>query len=378
MRVSRRSFVGSALAGSTALLTARGLEAATWDPSGSLPSMFDRNGVIALNSNENPYGPARAAIDAFAKAYDVANRYPAKTEDALREAIAARHGVKPENVLVGCGSGETLKMATEAYTSDSRHLVTASPTFEQPATAMQRLGRPIKASNVDSGLGLDLNAMENDSANAGLVFLCNPNNPTGTVHSLRDVLSFIERVNRKSPGTMILVDEAYFEYVDHPDYGTAIPAALANKSILVARTFSKVFGLAGMRVGYGIAHADVVAKLAPWRVQNGISQLSIAAAVASANLTEHVKTQQKLNNEARAYARKAMNDAGFKTLPSHTNFIMSDIKRDPKAFQDLMLTKGVAVGRPFPPLKTHARISIGTVDEMHKAMPIILNALKSA
>jgi histidinol-phosphate aminotransferase len=177
---------------------------------------------------------------------------------------------------------------------------------------------------------------------------------------------------------MILVDEAYFEYVDHPDYDTAIPAALANKSVLVSRTFSKVFGLAGMRVGYGIAHADVVAKLAPWRVQNGISQLGIAAAVASANLGDHIKAQQKLNNEARKFARDAMNNAGFKTLPSHTNFIMSDIGRDPKAFQDLMLTKGVAVGRPFPPLKTHARISIGTVEEMHKAMPIILNALQKA
>jgi histidinol-phosphate aminotransferase len=201
--------------------------------------------------------------------------------------------------------------------------------------------------------------MEAASIGAGLVFVCNPNNPTGTVHSLSDVLALVERVNRRAPQAHILIDEAYFEYVDLPGYGTAIPAALANKSIIVSRTFSKVFGLAGMRVGYAIAHADTIKRLEPWRLANGISQLSASAAVASCELEEHVKRQQQLNHEARAYTLQAVNGAGFKALPSHTNFILVDVRRDAAAFQKACLARNVAIGRPFPPLDRHARVSIG-------------------
>lgn len=372
MPQSRRAFLGTAVAGSASLipmLQARGLEGGSWSPH------FDTNGVIRLNSNENPNGPARAAVDAITRAFVDANRYTQSNDAALRAAVARRHGVKEENVLLGAGSGETLRICSEALTSSTAHLVAAAPTFEQPAAHMTRLGRETKAPPVDSMLRLDLGAMVAASPGAGLVFLCNPNNPTGSAYPLSDVLAFIQDVHRRSPNSFVLVDEAYFEYCDLAGYGTAIPAALADPRIIVARTFSKVFGLAGMRVGYGIAHADTIKRLEPWRLQNSVSALSSAAAMASCELAGHIKEQQRLNNEARAYALKTLNDAGFKALPTYTNFVMADIRRDAKAFQDACAKEGVAIGRPFPPLNTHARISIGTMDEMRRALPVITRLL---
>ena len=375
MPQTRRGFVGSVV-GSAAMLPfvqARGLEGRWADPRGAL----DANGVIRLNSNENPYGPARTALDAITRAFTDANRYTGSNDAALKASIAMRHGVKEEQVLLGAGSGEILRIVCEALTSPAAHLVAAAPTFEQPAAHMARLGRRVDAPRVTAQLALDLDAMEAASPGAGVVFLCNPNNPTGTAYPVSDVLAFIERVHRRNPSCTVLVDEAYFEYCDLPGYGTAIPAALANPRIIVARTFSKVFGLAGMRVGYAIAHADTIKQLEPWRLQNSISALSSAAAAASCDLGDHIREQQRLNQEARRFTLQALGDAGFRARPTYTNFVMTDIGRDAKAFQAACLAKGVAIGRPFPPLDTHARISVGTMDEMRRAMPIIVGLLKA-
>lgn len=381
---SRRSFLGTATAlvgGATMIpmLQARGMEA-SWAGSDPLERAiargFDANGVIRLNSNENPYGPSRTAIDAVLKSFDAANRYPRDSDAALRSAIAKRHGVKDENVLIGAGSGETLRIATEAYTSATAHLVAAAPTFENPITAATRLQRPIKAPKVDSHFRLDLDAMAAASPGAGLVFVCNPNNPTGTVYPLSDVLALVDKVNRSAPTARILIDEAYFEYCDLPGYDTAIPAALANKSIIVSRTFSKIFGLAGMRAGYAIAHADTIKALEPWRMANGVSAITAAAAVASCDLNDHVTRQAALNREVREYTLKTLNAAGFKAHPTYTNFVLAEVGRDPNEFQKACLAKGVAIGRAFPPLDKHARISVGTREEMEKALPIVLALLK--
>lgn len=374
MPQSRRAFLGTAAAGGVSLipmLQARGMEGGTWT------GAFDANGVIRLSSNENPYGPARSAVDAITRAFVDANRYTQATDAVLRTAIAKRHGVKDANVLIGAGSGETLRICSEALTSSAAHLVAASPTFEQPAAHMTRLGRETRAPKVDAMLRLDLGAMAASSSGAGLVFLCNPNNPTGTAYPLSDVMSFIGDVHRRSPNTYVLVDEAYFEYCDLAGYDTAIPAALANPRIIVARTFSKVFGLAGMRVGYGVAHADTIKKLEPWRLQNSVGALSAAAAVASCDLgPSYIREQQKLNGDARAYTLKVLNDAGITARPTFTNFVMADIRRDALKFQAACAKEGVAIGRSFPPLDTHARISIGTMDEMKRALPVITALLK--
>ena len=384
MPVTRRDFlsvVGAAGAATTLpWITARGHESnASGAPQRLTVSRASVAGtdLIRLDSNENPHGPAPEALAAIRKMFGTTARYPDAAEDALRAAIAQHHGVTIESVLLGCGSTEILKIATEAFTAPTRALVTTDPTFEIPRTTALRMGTPVTAVPVDGSLRLDLGAMHAACAGAGLVFVCNPNNPTGTLHGLSDLTRFVEMVNAKSPETMTLIDEAYFEFADDPAYGTAIPLAVSNTRVIVSRTFSKVHGMAGLRAGYAIAHPDTIKRLAPFRLESGINLFAGVAAVTSLGLASHLAKQQRLNAQSRDFAMGAMRDLGFTVVPSQTNFFMTDIRRDPKAFRTALRARGVAVGRQFPPLTTYTRISIGTMEEMRRAMAIVADVLRS-
>lgn len=377
MPLSRRTFVrtlslGGAGALGASLLQARGHEA--WarglDDGAPPPGALDGD-PLRLNSNENPYGPSAATLAAVQGAFRWASRYPRGHETPLVAAIAERHGVKPENVLLGAGSGEVLRTAVYAFTSPTRALVTAAPSFEDPVRYAELLGAPVHAVPVDGELRLDLARMAERCAGAGLAFVCNPNNPTGTVHPDAAVRDFVARVRRSSPETVILLDEAYHEYVDDPGYATALPLAKADPRVIVARTFSKVYGLAGLRVGYAVGHADTLAAMRRHRLANAVNAFGSIAALASLGDEAFVAEQRRLNREARALARRTLADAGFAVAPSETNFLLVDIRGDPRAFQQACEREGILVGRPFPPLATHARISIGTLEEMRRALPVI-------
>ena len=388
MPVSRRDFLstvgiaGAIGAGSTIpWIAARGQEARH---AVALNHLTPTDGLIArvvgdlirLDSNENPHGPAPEAVDAIMRVFGAASRYPDAAEDALRAAIADHHKVTVESVLLGCGSTEILKIATEALTSPTRALLTVAPTFEVPSATAKRMGTPITTVAVDRALRLDLDAMYALCVGAGMIFICNPNNPTGTLRSIADLKHFVTQVNTRSPDTYTLIDEAYFEFADDPSYGTAIPLAVGNTQVIVSRTFSKVHGMAGLRAGYAIAHPATIGRLARFRLESGINAFVGVAALASLGLTEHLARQQLLNAQARTFAMNAMRALGYTVVPSQTNFFMTDIKRDPKRFQAAMRARGVAVGRPFPPLNTYTRISIGTMSEMRQAMAIAADVLK--
>jgi histidinol-phosphate aminotransferase len=380
MAVSRRSFMRTLGAGGAGLLVAeylagRGQEA--FAATGRrLAAPRSRAAQIRIDSNQNPNGPAPAALEAIRAMFGEANRYPDDPDVQLREAIARAHRVKPQQVLLGCGSGEVLRYVTEAYVSPRRHLVTAAPTFEQPTRFATRVGAPVREVRVDANLRLDLDGMLREVPGAGLVFYCNPNNPTGAVHDANATRGFLRAVLDRSPETTILVDEAYFEYVDVTPWETMIPLAVRNPRIVVARTFSKVFGLAGMRVGYAVAHEDTIAKLETSRVPNGVNVLAAAAAMASLELGDHVRREVALNKAARDFTVKAFSEMGYPCQPTHTNFVMVDIRRDVKAFQTTCRERGVAVGRQFPPLNNHLRVSIGTMDEMERALPLVAASLR--
>lgn len=384
MPLSRRSFLaslGAAGAGTVAAsrtahalgwMSARGHEGARGD-AGRLTGATD---LIRLDSNENPNGPAADAIDAVMRMFSEAARYPDTHEEALQVAIAAHHKVSVDSVLLGCGSTEILALATQALTSPSRRLLTVAPTFETPRDVAARNNVPMQAINVDGSLRIDLQAMYELCQGAGLLFICNPNNPTGTLHGIDDLTHFIARVNARSPESYLLIDEAYFEYVEDPTYGTAIPEAVRNPRVIVSRTFSKVYGMAGMRAGYAIAHPETIRRLQPWRTPSGVNAFAAAAALSSLELPDHVTRQRALNTRARTFAMHAIRELGFTVVPSQTNFFLTDIKRDPRDFQRAMRARGVAVGRYFAPLTTHARISIGTMAEMEQAMAIAADVLK--
>ncbi|HJW33083.1 MAG TPA: aminotransferase class I/II-fold pyridoxal phosphate-dependent enzyme [Holophagaceae bacterium] len=332
-------------------------------------------GMIRLDSNENPNGPGERVFEAFRNAFSEANRYPFALENDLKAALAKANGVRPEHILLACGSTEILKVAVQTFASPQRALVAPTPSFEFPAVIAGILGFPVRKVPVDAKLRLDLTPMAEAAKGAGLVFFCNPNNPTATVHGKADVAAFIAQVGRTSPDTVILVDEAYHEYVDDPAYATAIPLALQNPNVIVARTFSKVFGLAGLRVGYAIGRPETLARMEMGMLPSGINQLALAGAALAVGDTAHIAEEQRKNREAKAFARAWFEKAGYSVGPSEANFLMIDIRRDVKAFKAACLKQGVAVGRPFPPLNTHLRLSIGTRAEMEAALDVFQKVL---
>lgn len=385
MAVSRRLFLGTLGAGgagllSAPLISARGREATLWGFQGGKATQgiqgiadrkadrrFAARAPVRIDSNENPVGPGSSALNAIRAHLDESNRYPILAEDDVVEAIAKLQGVSTDNVILGCGSGELLRTADYAFVSKSAAYVGAAPTFEAPGEFAQFLGAELRMLPVDSNLGLDLGAMGAAARGAGLVYICNPNNPTATAHSRSDVAEFIKSVNRASPNTTILVDEAYFEYVGTPGYDTLIPVAIENPRVVVLRTFSKVYGMAGLRIGYAVGRTETLAKMKQWVLGSNVSQLTLVAASAAMADRAHIAAEVRRNREVRAFTKKYFGDRGFKMSSGDANFVMVDIKQDAGAFKKAALAKGIAVGRAFPPLTTHARVTFGTMDEMKKA-----------
>jgi histidinol-phosphate aminotransferase len=297
----------------------------------------------------------------------------------LVEAIAAQNKVKPENVVLGAGSQEILKTAVWGFTSPARHLVTASPTFENATGTARRMGHPVIEIKVDSQFRLDLEGMLTTVRGAGLVFVNNPNNPTATVHSAKTIADFVERVRRISPDTVVLIDEAYHEYVTDPAYETAIPLAMATPNVFVARTFSKAFGMAGMRIGYAIGQTDTIKPLARLGMPYNISVLGVAAAVAAIGDQKHMDAERARNTEVRTFTQKTLEDLGCKCTASQANFLFVDVGRPASEFRAGCAAQGIGVGRDFPPFEgSHARISLGTMAEMQKAAAVFRDVLRPA
>jgi histidinol-phosphate aminotransferase len=333
---------------------------------------------IRLDSNENPNGPGKAALEAVRGMFTESNRYPDDTEGELAAAIAKHQAVATQNVLMACGSGEILRSACYAYTGPGKHLVMGSPTFETPGGFAESMGARVERVPVDKQLRLDLDQMLDKATGAGLIFFCNPNNPTATVWGQSDVNNFIAQVNKRSPNTMILMDEAYHEYVEDPNYKTSIPVSMNNPKVFTVRTFSKVFGMAGLRAGYAIGRPEALAPMAKHKLSSGVNVLAAACGIATLPDQGHINSEIKVNRDAKAFTVKAFEQLGFKPSASQANFIMVPIGRDSRAFKDACAKQGVLVGRPFPPLTTHARISIGTMDEMKKAVEVFKSVLSSA
>lgn len=395
MPVSRRSFLYSVSTGALTLpwVAARGAEAVatTIAAPGAVdvpdPFLGDADVIgravapqaLRLDSNENPYGAAPAVLDAVRAALGESNRYAYAPTAALRTALAkANGGLADDQVMLGAGSAEVLRTAVLAFTSATKPLVVAMPTYEAPARDAALFGHAVREVPVRDDLTVDLDRMAEAAVGAGLVFLCNPNNPTGIVHDRGAVEAFIARVRRTSPDTTILVDEAYHEYVDDPRYGSFLAMAATDPRVVVSRTFSKAYGMAGLRVGWGAGTAPTIAAMRRYAVPLAVNMLGASAAlVALAQPATHLDRQRALNREAREYTARWFRDRGYAVGPSETNFVVVDVRRDVKAFQAACRTEGVLVGRSFPRMATRARISIGTMDEMRQATEAFRRALQA-
>jgi histidinol-phosphate aminotransferase len=370
MSFTRRAFVKAAGIGGASVLAAR---RDAWAGMFQAPGPARPPGTLLLHNNENPLGPGPAVLDAVRAALGTggpAGRYAWTMVPELHAAIADRFGVNPENVVTGCGSTQVLRVAVQVFTSPARPLVAGQLTYEECAGYAGLIGTPVRAIPLDRALQLDLDAMAEAARGAGLVFLNNPNNPTGALLSGDAVDRFIERVFSVAPESVVLIDEAYHDYVTDKSHRTQVPRAIKDPRVIVARTFSKAHGMAGMRVGYAIGHPDTIKRL-EWEGPDAMNVAGIVAATASIKDQARLDREQARNTEARRFTIDWFARGGFPSIDSQTNFIFVDIKRPAKGFRDACREQGVLVARDFPPFeKSHVRISVGTLDEMKRAVDV--------
>src|SRR5260221_7730706 len=375
--LTRRRFVQTVGVGTAAFSGARARENSLWS---ALEPTVEAvaPGMLCLSSNENPLGPAPAVIDGIKAAFGPAGARPGRydgTQRPLIEAIAKKQGVKPENVVLGCGSTQILRSCTHLFTAKNRALVGTIPTYEECAGYAEVMGHPVRPVALDAELKIDLGKFADAAKGAGLVFYCNPNNPTATYVGARATREFLATLARESPDTYVLIDEAYFDYVTDPDHDTHIPVAVDNPHVIVARTFSKAYGMAGLRMGYAIGHVDTIKKMADWDAGAGTSSLNVLAMQAGLAAIQQdasfIAAERARNKAVRDFTMKWFADRAMKPTDSQANFMFVNIGRPAKDFRDACKAKGVLVARDFPPFeKTHCRISYGTMDEMNKAVPV--------
>jgi histidinol-phosphate aminotransferase len=347
-------------------VTARGREAGLME--------FGEQGMSAggmkpvrIASNENPVGPGQHVLDAIVGKFPEGHRYPfnaRQTDAAIVTALTAKFGAKAENVTLGAGSGEILVSAVRAFTSPTKPLVTAWPSFEAPRDTAKKIGTPVKEVALDDKLRIDVAKFVEASKGAGLVFFCNPNNPTATVHGKTTVADMVKQIRAASPDTVILIDEAYHDYVTDPSYQSAMDLAMTTPNVFVTRTFSKAYGMAGLRAGYAIGHAPTIKEINRYRMPYGLGTLVLGGAIVALGNQAHIDAERKRNTEVKAFTVKAFTDMGFTGT-------------DPAAgFRDACKASGILVGRDFPHYeKTHCRISIGTMDEMKRATEVFKKVL---
>jgi histidinol-phosphate aminotransferase len=318
-------------------------------------------GVVRLSSNENPRGPSAAAFQAMRRAFDLAWRYPDEQVDALAADIARLHGIERRQVIVGNGSSEILHQAAAAFAAPGRPVVAADPTFEAILHYADADGAGSVKVPLATGYRHDLAKMLAASPDPGLFYVCNPNNPTGTVTPRAELRAFLDQVPVKTP---VLVDEAYHHYAEDGEYESVMPLVAAHPNLIVARTFSKIYGMAGLRCGYAVAVPETIERLAARAAWDDMNVMAIAAARASLADAGHVERGRRENREAKAMTYAGLERLGFHPLPSATNFFMVDVGKDVASLIAALKERRVEVGRRFAAMPTHLRVTVGTREQM--------------
>ena len=376
MTVSRRSFV-------TGVATALGylgigpevdLFAQARPQGGAVPGAPRTRGAVddwdsfaKLASNENCWGPPESVMKAMNSAWKYSNRYGYPDGNLVQE-IAKHHGVKTENILLTAGSGEVLDVVGTAFLPAGKKVLGVEPTY---STVYQH-ATSIKTSAIKLPLGKDyridipamIKAANTQASQLGFVYLCNPNNPTGLIVTKQEVKQLLDGIPQGMP---VLIDEAYHHFVEDPNYATSVPYVLEGRPVIIARTFSKIAALAGMRLGYAIASAENIQKMRPYSM-GSINALVKWGGAAALKDTEGQARIKKMVLDLRKKTTADLVAHGYEVIPSETNFFMVHIGREVVPVIEEFRNKKVLVGRPFPPMTQHLRVSIGTADEMAQFM----------
>src|SRR5881227_2688881 len=358
--VSRRKFAQLLGAGAAAALVRPPLSFAKLTQPSATSSTAGGT-IVRLSANENPYGPSPNALKAMTDSFGLACRYPDEHNNLLLDKLAKLNGVSHDQILLGDGSGEILKLCAETFTGPQNgKLVAADPTFEAILNNASSNGAEVVIVPLTRSFQHDLPKML-DSTKAGLIYVCNPNNPTASITPKDELRDFIATT---PPQTMILVDEAYFHYADSPQYDSVIALVKDHPNLIVSRTFSKIYGMAGLRCGYCVAQKETIDRLRRNQMWDSVNCMALAAATASLDDLDHVPNGQRLNREAKTFVTSELDKMGYKQIPSQANFIMFDCKRPVVPLIKAMKERNVHVGRLFPALPNHMRLTIGKKSEM--------------
>ncbi len=356
--MNRRGFLHSgALLGLSPMLG----RAALAFPATTLTADYSR--PIRLNANENALGLSPKALEAATSALSESHRYPFSVMPEFQGRLAARHGVEEGHILLGNGSSELLRLVVGLFDPDRSLVLTADPTYEAVSGHADTLGLRVTRIPLRSDFSHDLEAMRPVVAGHRgpvLVYLCNPNNPTGTITPAAGMREWMDEA---PPDTLFLVDEAYHDYAEDPRYDSLVGEATRRDNLLVTRTFSKVYAMAGLRLGYLVGAVKWVRRL------DGFTRLnvsSVALAAASASLDDRAFVQRSIqsNQRGKTMLYQTLNALKVPYLPSDTNFVMFKVNGGLADFRRRMASSGVQVGRPFPPLLEYCRVTIGLPEEM--------------
>ncbi len=356
-QLTRRQWLsrsGSALGG--ILLASNGL---SMTGSGSRSS-FPSGSPVRMMFNENPYGPSPAARKAMTEAFNEGNLYSGAARRELRELIARQENVTPDHIIIGAGSREILNVAGLLCGLENGALVSPFPTFEAINSYAKNLGATVHRAPLDDEMGVDLAKMASMITNdTKLVYLCNPNNPTGKTIPDAQMRPFCEEISKDR---LVFVDEAYNEYVDDLQYKSSVELVREGRNIIVSRTASKIHGLAGLRVGFGIAQPDLIRRLQ--QISTGTTNIvGLRAAIASYRDREFQQFCLQKNKASKEIVYKLLQETGRRYLDSQTNFIFLHTGRPIEKFQQTMEKRGFLVGRPFPPYKNWCRLSLAKPEE---------------
>jgi histidinol-phosphate aminotransferase len=364
MRVSRRSLLQSLGATAVTGSTAKSLLGASV-PEVSEPSRCANPAQcsILLDHNENAYGPSEKVLQVLRDAPNTSNRYPRTEYDLLLSKIAALHGVKSEQIVLGCGSSEILRLITTKFLAPGKGLVQAAPTCPLLGRFARSMGAEVVDVPVTRTYEHDLEAMlARAGDSAGLVHICNPNNPTGTLIRRKDIETFVRKLPAKM---MVLVDEAYYDFVGPSGADASfLEQPFDDPRVMVTRTFSKMYGLAGMRVGYVVATPEIARRISADRVHPGISMVSAKAAAAALDDSEFVRVGAKRNADDRQEFSNQVNARFLHALDSHTNFFMLDPMRPIDQVLEHFKNHNIFIGPQIAEMPQYVRVSLGTPTEM--------------
>jgi histidinol-phosphate aminotransferase len=371
--VSRRRFIGAAGATVGVMALTPNKVEALWNrgyelQQGVQPRSQDAiekeyDAFAKIANNENPYGPPQSVLDAITHAFKYSNRY-GYPNGGLTQILAEHHGVKPENIVLAAGSGEILDVVGQTFLDMDSKVVGSNPSYG----SVYQLATTIKSDaflvpllpDASQDIPTMLKVTKKNYREVGFVYVCNPNNPTGRIIPKREMKQLVDGLPEDMP---VLIDEAYHHFVNNSDYETSIPLVNEGRPVIIARTFSKIAALAGVRIGYAVTTPEIARKMRSHQTGT-VSALAHHAAVAAMKDTASQAKVKQVTIDLREKAIKDLKTLGFDSIPSEGNFFMVNIKKPIQTMGPEFRKYGVLVGRPFPPMNEHMRISIGTPEEM--------------